>query len=102
MAKDEKVNKTQLVRDYFKANPKASNKDVAEMFTKKGIPISALYVANIKATTKKKRHAVKRVSAQTGVGIAEIKAAFALLKACGSAAAAKQALSAAEDIQKLV
>ena len=102
MAKEEKVNKTKLVREYFKANRKATNKEVAEALTKKGVPISALYVANIKATTKKKRRAVKRVVAQTGVGIPEIKAALGLLKACGSAAAARQALAAAEDIKKMV
>jgi len=102
MAKAMRVNKTQAVREYYKANPKASCKEVAEALAKKGITISPLYVANIKATSKKKRRVVKKVVAQTGVGIPEIKAAMGLLKMCGSATAAKQALAAAEDIKKML
>ena len=36
------------------------------------------------------------------MGIPEIKAGLALLKVCGSVAAAKEALAAAEDIKKAV
>ena len=39
---------------------------------------------------------------QGGVGIPEIKAAFAFLKATGSVAIAKQALAAAIEIKKVV
>jgi hypothetical protein len=102
MAGKQKVNKTQTVREYLKANRKASNQEVVEALAKKGITITTNYVANIKATSKKRRRAVRAVVAKRGVGIPEIKAALALLKACGTAAAAKQALAAAEEIKAMV
>ena len=40
--------------------------------------------------------------AEGGVGVPEIKAAFAFLKAVGSVAVAKQALAAAVEIKKIV
>ncbi len=101
MAK-QKVTKTRAVREYLKAHRKAKNREVAEALEKQGIKITANYVANIKATSKKRRRAVRGVVAKRGVGIPEIKAALALLKACGSAGAAKEALAAAEEIKAMV
>jgi len=59
-------------------------------------------VATVKAHAKKRRRAAKKVVATTGVDIGQIRAAFGLLKMCGSAGAAKAALNAAEDIRKMV
>ncbi len=101
MAK-KKVNKTKAVREYLKAHRKAKNQEVAEALGKKGIEVSAAYVATIKSTSKKRRRAVKTVVAKTGVGIPEVKAALALLKVTGSAEAAKAALAAAEEIKAMV
>lgn len=42
------------------------------------------------------------MSVKTGVGIPEIKAAFGLLKHCGSLAQAREALQAAVEIQKIL
>ena len=95
------VNKTQAVRDYLKANRKATNKEVAEALTAKGIAVSANYVATIKTHSKRRRRAVKTVVAATGLNIAQIKAAFRFIKECGDTAAAKAALSAADDLKKL-
>jgi hypothetical protein len=103
-----KVNKTRAVKDYMAANRKATPKEVSEALAKEGIEVSASYVSNIKATSKgkkgkrKRRQAAAEVAAvKTGIGVAEIKAAFMLLKHCGSLANAKEALASAAEIQKI-
>jgi len=78
-----------------------------EALAAEGITVTANYVGNIKARSKRRRRAVKavveNVVAQGGVvGIPEIKAAFAFLKATGSVEIAKQALAAAIEIKKVV
>ena len=102
MAKKNEVNKSQAVREYFQANRKAKNQEVVEALGKKGITISANYVANIKATSNKRRRAARKVVAKGGVGIPEVKAALAFLKVTGSVAAATQALAVAQEIREIV
>ncbi len=102
MAKKNGVNKTQAVREYFRANKKAKNQEVVDALAKKGITISANYVGNIKATHNKRRRAMRKVVAKGGVGIPEVKAALAFLKLAGSVAAAKQALEVAQEIREIV
>jgi hypothetical protein len=106
MAKKGAVNKTKAVLEYLKAHPGAGNKEVAEALTAEGIEINAGHVSTIKTQAKRRRKArraaVKTVVAKTGIGVAEIKAGLALLRACGSVATAKQALAAAEEIRKAV
>ncbi|MCE5269314.1 MAG: hypothetical protein LLG00_15665 [Planctomycetaceae bacterium] len=102
MAKKETPNKTGAVREYLKANPKAKNQEVIDALAKKGITISASYVANIKTTHNRRRRAMRGVVAKGGVGIPEVKAALALLKVTGSVAAAKQALAVAQEIREIV
>ncbi len=102
MAKTEKVNKTHAVKAYLKANPKAKNQEVADVLAKKGIAISASYVSNIKATHNKHQRAVRKVVTKGGIGIPEVKAALAFIKAAGGVAAAKQALAVAQEIREIV
>ena len=102
MAKKEKVNKTQAVKKYLKANPKAKNQEVADALAKKGITMSANYVGNIKATHNKRQRAVRKVVAKGGIGIPEVKAALAFLKVTGSVKAATQALAVAQEIREIV
>ena len=102
MAKNEKVNKTQAVKVYLKANPKAKNQAVVDALAKKGITISANYVAAIKTTHNKRRQATRNVVAKGGVGIPEVKAALAFLKVMGSVAKATQALAVAQEIREIV
>ncbi len=102
MAKKRKVNKSQMVRDYMKAHPAATSSEIAEALTKQGTKISSGHVANIKSKSKQRRRAVKTVRAKRGVSVPEIKAALALIKASGSASAAKEAVSAAEEIRAMV
>ena len=59
MAKKQKVNKTQAVRDYLKAHPKAMSGEIATALTKQGIKITAGHVANIKTKINKERPAKK-------------------------------------------
>jgi hypothetical protein len=101
MAKKNGVNKTQAVREYFRAHKKAKNQEVVDALAKKGITISANYVGNIKATHNKRRRAMRKVVAKGGVGIPEVKAALAFLKVTGSVAAATQALKVAQEIREI-
>ena len=103
--KKPEVNKTQAVKSFLKANRKASNQEVVEALAQDGITVTTNYVSTIKSQSKKRRRAVKQVVAAvapTGIGIPEIKAAFAFIKTVGSEAAAKQALAAAVEIKKIV
>lgn len=96
------VNKSQAIRDYVKAHPRAANSEVAVELTKQGIQVTPNLVATVKAKKQKRRQVVKEVVEKRGVGIPEIKAALACLKVCGSVAAAKEALAAAEEIKKML
>jgi hypothetical protein len=101
MAK-KKVNKTQAVKEYLKANPKAKNLAVVDAMAKKGITISANYVGNIKAIHNKRRRAARNVVAKGGVSIPEVKAALTLLRLTRSVAKATQALAVAQEIREIV
>ena len=103
--KKPEVNRSQAIRDYLKANRKATAQDVVDALAKKGITVTVGLVTNVKSKSKKRRRAVKQVVAAvapTGIGVPEIKAAFSFLKAVGSVAVAKQALAAAVEINKVV
>jgi hypothetical protein len=106
MAEKPKVNKTKAVKDYMKAHPGAQNKEIAESLTKSGIKVTPNYVASIKGKMKTRRKKVKRavktVVATQGIGIPEVKAAFALLKLAGGMAGAKAALEAAQEIKMML
>ena len=49
MAKKAKVNKSQAVRDYLKANPGAMSGAIAAALNKQGIKITAAHVASVPA-----------------------------------------------------
>jgi hypothetical protein len=67
MAKRQKVNKTQAVRDYLKAHPKAMSGEIAAALTKQGIKIKPSHVANIKTQINKQRRAKKVAKTQAAV-----------------------------------
>jgi hypothetical protein len=103
------VNKSKAVRDYVAANPNASNKEVSEALAKEKIKVTPNHVANIKSKTaagkgkrKRRQKAAEVASIKTGIGVPEIKAAFSLLKQCGGIAQAREALTAAAEIQKIL
>ena len=103
-AKTPKVNKSQSIRDYLKDHPGTANKEVAE-----ALKVSVNLISTVKSQMtakkgkrKRRQTAATAMSVKTGVGIPEIKAAFALLKHCGSLTVAKEALAAAVEIQKIL
>jgi hypothetical protein len=102
VAKKRRNSKSQAIRDFLKANPQAANKEVVEGLTAAGVKVTGNLVATVKTKIAKRREVVKTVVSQRGLGIPEIKAGLSLLKVCGSVAAAKEALAAAEDIKKAV
>ena len=60
------VNKTQAVRDYLKAHPKAMSGEIAAALNKKGVKITSGHVANIKTKINKDRTAKKGGEATGG------------------------------------
>jgi hypothetical protein len=101
-----RTNKTQAVRDFIKANPGVRNIEVAESLGKSGVKVTANYVATIKGKMKIRRKKVKKavrsVVASRGVGVPEIKAAFALMKLAGGIKEATAALDAAQEIKEMI
>ena len=67
MAKKQKVNKTQAVRDYLKSHPKAMSGEITAALTKQGIKIKPGHVANIKTQINKALTAKKAVKKQAAV-----------------------------------
>jgi hypothetical protein len=103
--KSAKPNKSQAIRDYMAKNPKATPKDIATALTGQGIKVSPMYVSTIKGKVGKRRRRRKAATVmaeKTGVDLGQIKAAFVLLKHCGSLANAKEALASAAEIQKIL
>lgn len=88
MAKKKKVNKSQAVRDYLKANRKATNIEVADGLSKKGIKVTANYVATLKSQAKSKRLARKAAAAKP---VAEKQAAVTATAVAASPVPAKPA-----------
>ena len=70
MAKKQKVNKTQAVRDYLKGHPKAMSGEIAAALKKQGIKITPKHVANIKTKINKARTARKAAKQQAAVEVA--------------------------------
>jgi hypothetical protein len=64
MAKKQKVNKSQAVRDYLKTHPHAMSGEIAAALTKAGIKITPGHVANIKTKAKNRRRARKAAAAK--------------------------------------
>jgi hypothetical protein len=65
MAKKQKVNKTQAVREYLKAHPKVMPSEIAAALNKQGIKVTPGHVSNIKTALKMKRPAKKAVKAKS-------------------------------------
>ena len=102
MARTNGVNKSQSIRDYYKAHPKAKTSEVIDALAKERITVSANLVTTVKSKHNTRRRAVKKVVAKGGVGVPEIKAALALIKLTGSLKAATQALAVAQEIREIV
>jgi len=96
------VNKAQAVRDFLKANKKATTSEVVEALAKQGITVTSNYVSAIKTKHHKRRQVVKTAVATGTIGIPEIKAALSFIKSIGDVAVAKQALAVAQELRAIV
>jgi hypothetical protein len=64
MARKQKVNKTEAVREYLKAHRGAKSSEIVEALRKKGIELTAAHAANIKSKVTKVRRGSKTRAAK--------------------------------------
>ena len=64
MAEKPEINKSQAIRDYYKANPKAKAQEVVDALGKKGITVTTNLVSTVKSTHNKKHAARKAAKSQ--------------------------------------
>ncbi len=69
MAKKQKVNKSQAVRDYLKTHPKAMSGEIAAALNKQGIKITPAHVATVKSQSNRARAAKKVAKAKPVVAV---------------------------------
>ncbi len=106
-----KTNKSQAVRDYASAHPKATSGEIAAALAKQGIKITAAYVANIKSGMKKTRKAAKTPAPQPApvaterplangdtVSVAQIKTLAETAKAMGGFGRVSELLSLIQEV----
>jgi hypothetical protein len=102
MAKKKKeVNKSQAVRDYAKAHPAATNKEISAALRKRGIPLAASRISYLRTNTSSHwamMVVVKKVAASRGVGLPEIRVAMSLVSLMGGVEQANRALMAAKKV----
>jgi len=102
MAKKKKVNKSKAVKDYAKAHPGATNKEISELLGKRGIVLTANRVSVIKAKSNAQWNAVRtvvnEVAVSRRVGLPETKVALSLLALTGGVEGANHALTAAKEV----
>jgi len=65
MAEKPEVNKSQAIRDVFKANPKATTQEVIDALAEKGITVTANLVTTVKSAHNKKQAAKKAAKTTT-------------------------------------
>ncbi|MBW3599261.1 MAG: hypothetical protein KY475_18570 [Planctomycetes bacterium] len=102
------VTKTQAIKEYFSANPKAMPKQAAEDLTRQhGMEFSSNSVSTIKHQMKKKGELRRRrgrpaaaANAASGAGFSEMMAAKDLVQRLGGVEQAKQALDAYSKLVK--
>ncbi len=94
------VNKSQAVRDFLAAHPDARNPEVQAALAKKGIDITPNYVSIIKGQAKQAK-SPKKAEVKGDIGVSELRAAMALVKAAGSFEGAAQALAIVKEIQEV-
>jgi len=76
------VNKSQAIRDYYKANPKAKTSEVIDALAKKGITVTANLVTTVKSTHNKRHAAMKAAKSETTAnGVSKTQAVHDYLKA---------------------
>ena len=102
-----KINKSQAIRDYKKANPSHQPRHVSQALGKKGIVVSAQFVSTIISTSKKKTGGVRKPGRPKGsftrrnsgdVTFDSLLKVKAIVKEMGGVDKAKTALVALEQL----
>ena len=107
------VNKSQAIRDYMNANPKAKPRDVVTAMNAKGIKVSAQFVSTVKSTSKKSGGATKRrgrpagstatkkAASSTGSGTVSVDALLKMKRVVEEFGSIDEAKSALQTLEKL-
>lgn len=93
--------KSQAIRDYFKANPKAKASEVVSALAEKGIKVSTPMVYTLKArnTMGKRRKQARAAGKDISLAISGLLAAKKLVDQVGGIEQAREALDALAKLQ---
>lgn len=93
--------KSQAIRDYFKASPKAKASEVVTALAEKGIKVSAPMVYALKARNAmgKRRKKARSAGKEIGLSISGLLAAKKLVDQVGGIDQAREALDALAKLQ---
>jgi len=97
-----KTNKSAAIKEALKANPGKSPKEIAEIVTKGGTKVTAMYVSNIKATMgkgkgKKGKRGRKPGSTVSNSAYADVQNTIVFVKGVGGLDKAKQLIALLES-----
>lgn len=100
-----KTNKSAAIKEALKANPGKSPKEIAEIVTKGGTKVTAMYVSNIKATMSKGKKKGKRgrkpASTTSNGAYADVQNAVVFVQGVGGLEKAKQLIALLETARGL-
>ena len=96
-----KVNKTAAIKEALKANPGKGPKEIAEIVTKQGVKVTAMYVSTIKSTMgKKKGKRGRKPGSQASNGIvADLQNTVVYVKGVGGLEKAKELIALLESVR---
>jgi len=101
-----KTNKSAAIKEALKANPGKSPKEIAEVVTKGGVKVTAMYVSNIKATMgkgkgKKAKRGRKPGTTLSSGAYADVQNAVVFVQGVGGLEKAKQLIALLESARGL-
>lgn len=99
-----KVSKSAAIKEALKANPGKGPKEIAEIVTKKGTKVSAIYVSNIKSTMgkgKKGKRGRKPGSTSSSSPYSDVQNAVVFVQGVGGLDKAKQLIALLETAKGL-
>lgn len=101
-----KTNKSAAIKEALKANPGKTPKEIAEIVTKGGTKVTAMYVSNIKATmgkgkAKKGKRGRKPGAATSTGAFADVQNAVVFVQGVGGLEKAKQLIALLETARGL-
>lgn len=93
-----RVNKSQAIRDYIQANPKAGPTQVSQALTEKGTKVSVALVSNVKHNMNKKAIGTRRGGAGGHVSVDALRVAKKLADQLGGIEKARHALDVLAEL----